>query len=84
MFSSLKVWVIFCIQISFLKNILKSLFSGGEKGQHLHVVKNKKILPREKLKYIFDENSETLELCLLAGLGMDYGDIPGGSVVCGM
>ncbi|KAB7503062.1 putative methylcrotonoyl-CoA carboxylase beta chain, mitochondrial [Armadillidium nasatum] len=55
---------------------------GGEKGQHLHVVKNKKILPREKLKYIFDENSETFELCLLAGLGMDYGDIPGGSVVC--
>ena len=57
---------------------------GGEKGQMLHVKKNKKVLPREKIAKIFDENSETLELGLQTGLSQSYGDIPGASAITGM
>ncbi|CAH1772729.1 unnamed protein product [Owenia fusiformis] len=57
---------------------------GGEKGKQLHVVRNKKILIRDRLKLLLDEDSEFLELSPLAGMGMEYGDIPCASNVNGI
>lgn len=38
---------------------------------------------RERLRLLADEGSEVLEIGLLAGLGLPYGDVPcGGNVVC--
>jgi len=42
-----------------------------------------KLGARERLALLMDENSELLEVGLLAGLGLPYGDVPcGGNVVC--
>ncbi|XP_055933668.1 uncharacterized protein LOC129963362 [Argiope bruennichi] len=57
---------------------------GGPKGIHRHVVKNKKLLVRDRLKLLFDPDSPFLEIGLLAGLFMDYGNIPGASAVVGI
>ncbi len=38
---------------------------------------------RERLSLLVDEGSEVLEIGMLAGLGMPYGDVPcGGNLVC--
>ena len=38
---------------------------------------------RERLRLLGDKGCEPLEIGLLAGLGMDYGDVPcGGNIVC--
>lgn len=57
--------------------------AGGEKGIALHVKKNRKILPRDKLKLLLDTDSDFLELSLLAGLGMEYGDVPAAGAITG-
>ncbi|XP_050689313.1 biotin-dependent 3-methylcrotonyl-coenzyme A carboxylase beta1 subunit-like [Eriocheir sinensis] len=60
------------------------LGGGGEKGIALHVKKNRKILPRDKLKLLLDSDSDFLELSLLAGLGMEYGDVPAAGSITGI
>ena len=45
--------------------------------------KNKKLLVRDKLKYLLDDDGDLLELSLLGGLGMEYGDVPGAAVYVG-
>ncbi|KAK8384186.1 hypothetical protein O3P69_009137 [Scylla paramamosain] len=60
------------------------LAGGGEKGIALHVKKNRKMLPRDKLKHILDPDSDFLELSLLAGLGMEYGDVPAAGSITGI
>lgn len=59
------------------------MVSGGERGVALHVKKNRKLLVRDKLKLLLDDDQDFLELGLLAGLGMEYGDIPAAGVVNG-
>ncbi|KAG0720513.1 Methylcrotonoyl-CoA carboxylase beta chain, mitochondrial [Chionoecetes opilio] len=60
------------------------LAGGGEKGIALHVKKHGKMLPRDKLKHLLDPDSEFLELSLLAGLGMEYGDVPAAGSIAGI
>ncbi|XP_042229498.1 methylcrotonoyl-CoA carboxylase beta chain, mitochondrial-like [Homarus americanus] len=57
------------------------LAGGGEKGIALHVKRNRKMLVRDKLKLLLDDDSDFLELSLLAGLNMEYGDIPSGGTI---
>ncbi|XP_076043526.1 uncharacterized protein LOC143026656 isoform X2 [Oratosquilla oratoria] len=56
---------------------------GGERGVATHVKKNRKVLVRERLAKLFDDEDDFLEICLLAGIGMEYGDIPAAGMVCG-
>ena len=57
---------------------------GGEKGNAKHVHVNKKVLPRDRISRILDENGSFLELSQQAGLGMEYGDIPNATVISGI
>lgn len=48
-----------------------------------HTQKNKKLLARDRIKLLVDPDYPVLELSPLAGLGMEYGDVPSaGIVVC--
>lgn len=55
---------------------------GGEKYNQRHIDKGK-LLPRERIERLVDENGWFLEIAPLAGLGMD-GVTPGASVVGGL
>jgi 3-methylcrotonyl-CoA carboxylase beta subunit len=48
------------------------------------VIKNKKMLVRERMKRILDPESPFLEIGGLGGFGMPYGDLPGGGMVAGV
>lgn len=69
-------------------DLLKSVFTcqsgGGEKGVHKHTVVNKKVLVRDRIRNILDDDSEFFEICTTAGLGLDYGDVPGAATVTGI
>lgn len=60
------------------------LAGGGEKGIALHVKRNRKMLVRDKFKKLLDDDSDFLELSLLAGLGMEYGDVPAAGTISGI
>jgi len=60
------------------------LMGGGEKGIARHVKLNKKILARERISRLLDPSSDFFELCMTAGLGLEYGDVPTGGVVAGV
>ncbi|KAK3881269.1 hypothetical protein Pcinc_014283 [Petrolisthes cinctipes] len=60
------------------------LAGGGEKGVALHVKRNRKLLVRDKLKLLLDDDKDFLELSLLAGLGMEYGDVPAAGAINGI
>ena len=53
------------------KSYLKTLFAcqsgGGDKGIHKHVVVNKKMLVRDRIRHILDDHSDFFELCPTAG-----------------
>ena len=70
------------------KSYLKTLFlcqsGGGDKGAHKHVVINKKVLVRDRIRHILDDDSEFFELCPTAGMDLDYGDVPGAGTVTGI
>ena len=56
-------------------DLLKIATSGGnEKAVERHTVKNKKLLVNDRLKLLFDNVEDLLEISPLAGLGMKYGD----------
>jgi 3-methylcrotonyl-CoA carboxylase beta subunit len=59
------------------------IFVGGARGFERHVVKNKKILIRERIKMLIDPGTYFLELGHLVGYEMTYGDIPAGGLVTG-
>jgi len=64
------------------KQLLKVYKGGGEKNIEKHKAKGK-LTARERIKYLFDETSETLEIAALAGDGMyeEHGGCPSGGVV---
>jgi len=57
-----------------LKDICQA--GGGEKGAARHVKVNKKVLVRDRIRSILDDDSESLELSVTAGMGLEYGDVP--------
>ena len=68
----------------FFKALFKCHSGGGEKGIHKHVNVNKKLLPRERIRQIIDEDADFFDICPTAGLGLDYGDVPGGGTITGI
>ena len=70
------------------KSYLKTLFlcqsGGADKGAHKHVVVNKKVLVRDRIRHILDDDSEFFEVCATAGMDLDYGDVPGAGTVTGI
>uniref|UniRef100_H2ZDB5 methylcrotonoyl-CoA carboxylase n=1 Tax=Ciona savignyi TaxID=51511 RepID=H2ZDB5_CIOSA len=54
---------------------------GGEKGINVHVKRNKKKLIRDRIRLLLDEDQPTLELSSLAGIELEYGDVPGAGIV---
>ena len=48
-----------------------------------HVIRNKKMLAIDRLKSLLDDENSFLELSLLCGMGMKYGDIPRAGVITG-
>lgn len=67
-----------------LKTVSICQAGGGEKGAHKHTVVNKKVLVRDRIKHILDDDSEFFEICTTAGIGLDYGDVPGAGTVTGI
>ncbi|HJR40152.1 MAG TPA: carboxyl transferase domain-containing protein, partial [Nocardioidaceae bacterium] len=59
----------------------KAVDGGGEKYVDRHHRRGK-LLPRERIELLVDEDTPFLELCPLAGWGTDY--TPGGSIVGGI
>ena len=45
---------------------------------------NKKVLARDRIRRIMDKDAEFFEICPTAGLGLEYGNVPGGGTVCGI
>ena len=68
----------------FMKALMVCQAGGGEKGIEKHVVKNKKMLVRDRIRHILDDDCVLFEVSTTAGLGLDYGDVPGASVVTGI
>jgi len=64
-------------------NHYRSNLIGGAKGIERHVVKNKKVLVRDRIKMLIDPETEFLELGQLVGYNLDYGDVPAGGIVTG-
>jgi acetyl-CoA carboxylase carboxyltransferase component len=64
------------------KELKKSLFQGSEKSIEKHL-KAGKLLARDLIELILDEDSPFLEICPLAGWGQRGIDV-GGSIVAGI
>ncbi|XP_069835529.1 biotin-dependent 3-methylcrotonyl-coenzyme A carboxylase beta1 subunit-like [Dendropsophus ebraccatus] len=56
---------------------------GGEKAVVRHTQRNKKLLVRERLKRLLDDET-FLELSPFAGLGLPYGDVPSAGCLTGI
>lgn len=67
-----------------LQTLIREIESGGAlSAQKNHVQKNK-LLPRERIQYLLDENSPFLELSPLAGYHLYDEQIPAGGIICGI
>jgi len=55
--------------------VQKVMKGGGMSSIIRHTQKNKKILPRDRIKMLVDKDYPVLEIGMFAGLGMDYGDV---------
>jgi 3-methylcrotonyl-CoA carboxylase beta subunit len=67
-----------------LKEKLEKIkLAGGEKSVQRHLSRDK-LLPRERINKILDEDSPFMELSSLAAYGMYDMDIPAAGIVCGI
>ncbi|XP_077189494.1 methylcrotonoyl-CoA carboxylase beta chain, mitochondrial-like isoform X5 [Paroedura picta] len=71
-----------CIQ-RYLDLLAKVNKSGGENAIFRHTQRNKKLLVRERLRMLLDDEF-FLELSPLAGLDMPYGDVPAAGCLTGI
>lgn len=55
---------------------------GGETGIARHTERNRKLLVRDRLRLLLDDD-DFLELSSFAGFGLPYGDIPAASCLTG-
>jgi geranyl-CoA carboxylase beta subunit len=62
--------------------------SAASEASRSRFEKRNQLLPRERVALLLDPGSPYLELCTLAGLGLDNPDleksVPGGGVICGI
>ena len=68
----------------FKKYLNAALSGGGEKAIERHTKRNKKLLVRDRLRRLLDEGTDFLELSQLAGLDLEYGDVPCAGIVIGI
>ncbi|KAI4902167.1 hypothetical protein NFI96_030356 [Prochilodus magdalenae] len=61
----------------------KVLKGGGENGIARHTQRNRKVLVRDRLRMLLDDENY-LELSPFAGLGLPYGDIPSAGCLTGV
>ncbi|KAG8437148.1 hypothetical protein GDO86_008011 [Hymenochirus boettgeri] len=71
-----------CIQ-RYIKLFEKIKQGGGENAILRHTKRNKKLLVRERLRMLLDDES-FLELSPMAGLGLPYGDVPSAGCLTGV
>ncbi|XP_014678969.1 PREDICTED: methylcrotonoyl-CoA carboxylase beta chain, mitochondrial-like isoform X2 [Priapulus caudatus] len=57
---------------------------GGERSVKRHTEVNKKLLVRRRLQLLLDDQQSFLELGSIAGVDMDYGDVPSAGMVSGI
>ncbi|WP_298263909.1 acyl-CoA carboxylase subunit beta [uncultured Lutibacter sp.] len=71
------------LQIAELKLKLLKVYKGGGEQRILKHKEKGKLTARERIDYLFDKNSETLEIGALAGEGMysEHGGCPSGGVI---
>ena len=62
-------------------NLIKD--GGGEKSRLRHTESNKKVLVADRLKMLFDDADDVLEIGAFTGLGMKYGNVPRAGLVIG-
>lgn len=60
----------------------KVLKAGGENAIARHTQRNKKVLVRDRLHMLLDDD-DYVELSSFAGLGLPYGDIPSAGCLTG-
>lgn len=60
-----------------------SMGSGGEKAVERHTKRNKKLLAIDRVKLLLDDMDDFIEIGSIAGMGMEYGDIPRASSLAG-
>jgi len=71
------------LQIAELKRKLLKVYKGGGEERILKHKEKGKLTARERIDYLFDKNSETLEIGAFAGEGMysEHGGCPSGGVI---
>ena len=71
------------LQIAELKRKLLKVYKGGGEQRILKHKEKGKLTARERIDYLFDKNSETLEIGAFAGEGMysEHGGCPSGGVI---
>ena len=60
-----------------------SLAGGGPRSIERHVKFHRKLLARDRLKLVLDEDTSFLELSQIAGMGMEYGNVPQAGMLAG-
>ncbi|GAB1601179.1 methylcrotonoyl-CoA carboxylase beta chain, mitochondrial-like isoform X1 [Argonauta hians] len=66
------------------KLLNESLSGGGARSIERHTKFHKKLLARERVKQVLDDDSSFLELSQIAGMGMEYGNIPQAGILSGI
>lgn len=61
-----------------------SLSGGGPRSIERHVKFNQKLLARDRINLVLDEESSFLELSQVAGMGMEYGNVPQAGMLAGI
>ena len=75
-------------RMSFLVEDLKSkachISKGGSPKEVERHLKRKKLLPRDRIKYLLDDDSPFLELSQMAGYELYEDELPAGALICGI
>lgn len=69
-----------------LKGLIKKIQSGGGEKKNEKQKSQGKMLARERVKYLLDDENDFLEIGIFAGYEMyeEYGGCPAGGVICGV
>ena len=72
--------------VSDLKNRLKHIYKGGGEKSSAKQKEKGKMLARERIKYLLDEDTDFLEIAAFAAEGMyaEQGGCPSAGVICGI
>lgn len=72
------------LEAELMKKIEKVKEGGGSRAIDRHVKLNRKVLVRERLQNLLDNDYPFLELAQLAGHNLEYGDVPAAGSVMGI